>query len=1057
MASTKSEHGSEITSPNSQETCLICSKAIKLKQSWSSNSTESEETLRNIAKILHVSSSVYDGTDFDSLPIPLLCSSCSVTILEAVKLQEAVTVLQDRLKKLTAEIKKDLVSSLDSKHLKTSHNSKEDLGQVERIRQLYAQCWTPCEIKLVHCTVPSKSTQDTSFESRELRLSLRSSIYQGQQQGTDEELDLDIQSDVSGHDDAATWEDCDPLDVNTISTNSVRCGNGVDPILEVIKVDIVECELCGKGFSTSSELRQHKSICCRKDALEDFKLMDTKKSYRHKPGKCHRCGRVFTRQTLLRGHLNRKVPCTQVLFNNAKGITEDQKTSNVVVNPVSFWDYKRRSPCRQKKCHRCGKIFNRPAILRKHLNRKVPCDQQSNDEKESDNPPINLADAGVDGGNRSDKSVSRSRDIPKKCNRCGKVFTRNYLLRNHLNRKVPCTEFQSNFLITNDSDFTKDSSKTSHKPKCHRCGKTFGKRDTFRLHLLRKTPCNQPSSNSNSVSSRYKSAKCHRCGKVFTRAYVLKVHLMKKIPCTVSSASNLKQDSTVGSTTEYSLRPTVNQCHRCGKIFTRSNLLRSHLRMIVPCTIPDGLKIEKANFVRNTRTRYKRAKCHRCGTVFSRTSILQKHLLKKIPCTPICNSGESSKVELLASGKSDFRNSLEISSSKNYHNPQGHSLKNQEDKLQLSSNIIFPEASTFSTDELCESRVQDHHELISDSQIIKADDDVAILFDGRDQVLTDEQNHEVSNDEQSHMITDEQQQIMPGQYRIILTDQSQPSFAHVIPYIQATSVPTFVTNSQTWNCRRCLKTFPDKSCLVAHNRTAHRRTYICRVCAETFATQLELRDHKRISHNMMTDTDLKGKRFQCQQCDRSYTRGNALKEHIIGMHQTGGAYQCKGCGKSFSAYQSLRRHGPCGLDNSEGLKATEATESHNFSKNPEPKQPSDMINQYSRNNSAVIVNKLPSMQISQISLLSTVPLLAAHSETQTQSTATTDYQLPEYEEPTFLSEVQSDMKIEVFEETRPWSSSDYQDGSIPRIVSSKSCQPEMRVTGAPENPDFITP
>ncbi|GLH00304.1 Protein suppressor of hairy wing [Gryllus bimaculatus] len=72
----------------------------------------------------------------------------------------------------------------------------------------------------------------------------------------------------------------------------------------------------------------------------------------------------------------------------------------------------------------------------------------------------------------------------------------------------------------------------------------------------------------------------------------------------------------------------------------------------------------------------------------------------------------------------------------------------------------------------------------------------------------------------------------------------------------------------------------------------------CEVCGEKFPSQMLLRLHSRKEHLQ----------FSCHKCDKSYTNGVALSNHLR-SHTLGGVrHHCESCTRTFPTYELLKKH-----------------------------------------------------------------------------------------------------------------------------------------------------
>ena len=116
-----------------------------------------------------------------------------------------------------------------------------------------------------------------------------------------------------------------------------------------------------------------------------------------------------------------------------------------------------------------------------------------------------------------------------------------------------------------------------------------------------------------------------------------------------------------------------------------------------------------------------------------------------------------------------------------------------------------------------------------------------------------------------------------------------------------------------------------------HIKLMHRniKPKICQICAETFKTREQLSSH-RLTHpelevpftckhcskpfgdlgrmNAHINTTHEAKRFQCDQCQKTFTTANSVLTHKVGLHNSQKAFSCEFCGKSFTQKGSMTYH-----------------------------------------------------------------------------------------------------------------------------------------------------
>ena len=78
------------------------------------------------------------------------------------------------------------------------------------------------------------------------------------------------------------------------------------------------------------------------------------------------------------------------------------------------------------------------------------------------------------------------------------------------------------------------------------------------------------------------------------------------------------------------------------------------------------------------------------------------------------------------------------------------------------------------------------------------------------------------------------------------------------------------------NCEYCAKTFSRPADLIRHQKSQHLKEHKCNICQKSFSVKEVLIKHMR-THN--------GERsFNCEYCDKTFTRPADLKRHHKQCH-----------------------------------------------------------------------------------------------------------------------------------------------------------------------------
>ncbi len=107
-----------------------------------------------------------------------------------------------------------------------------------------------------------------------------------------------------------------------------------------------------------------------------------------------------------------------------------------------------------------------------------------------------------------------------------------------------------------------------------------------------------------------------------------------------------------------------------------------------------------------------------------------------------------------------------------------------------------------------------------------------------------------------------------------------------------------------FECQYCRKTLKAKNTLLRHIRLVHigTRGHQCPKCPSKFKSADNLRSHMSAFHQTGQQ-----KRFQCSQCDKTFSRHYGLKVHMS-VHSSKRDYSCSHCSQYFKTALSKSRH-----------------------------------------------------------------------------------------------------------------------------------------------------
>ena len=109
-----------------------------------------------------------------------------------------------------------------------------------------------------------------------------------------------------------------------------------------------------------------------------------------------------------------------------------------------------------------------------------------------------------------------------------------------------------------------------------------------------------------------------------------------------------------------------------------------------------------------------------------------------------------------------------------------------------------------------------------------------------------------------------------------------------------------VLGNVKFQCQDCEKTFSGRQGLWHHIKSKHEGVkYACNQCDYQATQQGHLRTHIQYKHE--------GVKYACNQCDKQYTEQSKLIRHIQSLHE-GVKYTCNQCGKQYTDQGNLITH-----------------------------------------------------------------------------------------------------------------------------------------------------
>ena len=143
---------------------------------------------------------------------------------------------------------------------------------------------------------------------------------------------------------------------------------------------------------------------------------------------------------------------------NNEVMNNEVMNNNVINNNVqNNGSIKSKGSTINHKCNRCGKDFDHKSHYTNHINRKIPCNLQNNDNCNITNLTVSELDNTLSNELKGDNKKEH------KCQHCSKIFSRNNVLRNHVENTCKV--------------------KNKKQIQCKYCLRMFSRNDALKRHI----------------------------------------------------------------------------------------------------------------------------------------------------------------------------------------------------------------------------------------------------------------------------------------------------------------------------------------------------------------------------------------------------------------------------------------------------------------------------------------------------------------------------------------------------------------------------------------------